>query len=685
MAVRTWAQRTAEYRARRNKRKRSRDYTQRKHQKKNLKRNTYYVGLDGEGQGREVHRYVMLAASDESAAKRWVIENQGGLSTKECLDFLLSLPRHCRPFAFAFNYDLTKMLADLPDKALYLLFRPDLRRRKGMFSPWAIQWEGYQLNLQGTRFTVKKGSRVVTVWDVFKFYQTSFVKSLEAWGVGTKDELDRMGGMKLKRGEFDKLSLDEIREYCFDECAKLATLVRKLIEAHEQSGIHLDKFYGAGSTGGALLEILKVEDKIRPPPDSMREAVASAFFGGRFENAIIGAIPGPVWNYDISSAYPYQITFLPCLEHGRWEYTTSEERVCQARHALVRYSILRRDLYTSGWSAFPFREESGAICFPASSGGGWLWREEFFRGVEVFEGIRFRGAWVLESECDCQPFKEVPAYYRERIKWGKEGPGLVLKLGLNSMYGKLAQSIGIGPSMRPPFQCWIWAGMITSGTRAQILEAMKCHRDLDSLLMVATDGVYSREELSLPKPSETGTEETGKPLGGWEKKEVKGGIFAVRPGVYFPLDESERNAVSIRARGVGRGVIAEKWKGIVEAYERGDDTVLVDNVTRFNGAKSSISVRDKGKETENFFRAERYGQWQSRKVEMSFNPMPKRARILEGEKLALRSFPQDQVSCPYDRANISLEAILLKLLRQEREEQPDVMLSNYEDWELEVE
>ena len=48
---------------------------------------------------------------------------------------------------------------------------------------------------------------------------------------------------------------------------------------------------------------------------------------------------------------------------------------------------------------------------------------------------------------------------------------------------KLAQSLG----KHPPFQCWIWASMITSGTRAQMLDMLALHKDWRNLLAIATD------------------------------------------------------------------------------------------------------------------------------------------------------------------------------------------------------
>ena len=82
------------------------------------------IGIDGEGQGRLPHRYTYLAACDEAGVK-WSVANSARLTTVECLDFILDLPRRSLIFGYAFLYDLTKILQDLPDRLLYLLFHEE--------------------------------------------------------------------------------------------------------------------------------------------------------------------------------------------------------------------------------------------------------------------------------------------------------------------------------------------------------------------------------------------------------------------------------------------------------------------------------------------------------------------------------------------------------------------------------
>lgn len=674
------------------------------------KRNVIFLGIDGEGQtdsrtGR--HMYTLLAAADENGQSRFV-KNSKGLTTDECLQFITSFPAGSKFFAYSFGYDLTKILEEVDDLSLYKLFRPELRRRvtkNGDNRPVPVYWPPgnrprWAFDYMNGQFKVKRAigyfydkpsfGKYVTINDIWKFFQGKFTGALEDWKVPDNvtpdlraEILAKMRDMKDKRSQFDQMSEEEVRAYCLDECRYMAALARKLTEAHVQAGIPLKNYFGAGSSASSMLDKMGIRDHVEESrktlviPEGLNYAIACAFAGGRFENSVIGSVEGPLWAYDISSAYPYHITFLPCIIHGRWELTKDRNVARRARTAIVHYRLHKPEK-SVGWGPFPFRfgpgPERGSIAFPECGQTGWVWRDEFDAGERLFPNAEFLEAWVYHCDCECQPFKDIPRYYRERLAIGKEGPGIVLKLGCNSCYGKTAQFIGGEPGF---FTSWIWAGMITSGCRAQILEAMALHKDLNNLLMIATDGIASRERLQMPIPRNTGTfdcvDEKGqpanKPLGGWEEKELTKGLFLARPGIYFPLNPTPKEIMKVRARGIGRASVYEQWQTIVQAYEAGLSKVHVKDLSRFIGAKSAIG-RAGEPGNYRYRRSPDYGRWIMRPVQMSFSPLPKRSVIeKDGQRLRLRRVKGE--SAPYHKGVISREAEDLRKLAEELEEQPD--------------
>ena len=620
------------------------------------------IGIDGEGQGRFPHLYTYLAAVDESGKLSVAVQNDKGLSTEECFDFLLSMPPKSLCFGYAFVYDLTKICQDLPDSDLYKLFHEEKRARlvEGRVIYKPVHFHGYTVNYMNRRFTLSDGKRRVTIWDIFRFFASKFTSALIDWKVADETKLRRMAEMKDQRADFDKLDKGEIHAYCKEECAYLARLGRKLIAAHDDAGIKLKSFFGAGSTASALLDKLCIRDKRGDIPVSMRLPIASAFFGGRFENSVVGPVEGPVYDYDISSAYPYHASLLPCLCCGSWRHSKTVRNV---RTALVHWTSDAGAI----WGALPVRDEKGTIRFPLSGKGGWAWGPEFFAAQRFNPSVRAVEAWVYETDCDHKPFADLPFYYRERVKLGKDAQGLVLKLGMNSVYGKLAQSKGLNPK----YQSWVWAGLITAGCRGQLLDLVA--QDPANVLMLATDGVWTRSKLRPPAPVDTGTGDLPKPLGGWEEKVFERGVFAVRPGIYFPLEPTEDELEKVRARGLGRKLLYQQWAKVVHAFERRKPFVKLSGVSRFVGAKSGF--RTKGGQPK---RSKDLGEWIEYPIEVTFNPKPKRERVMRDGTLKPWAH-LDYESVPYKRATLSPEAALLAIAQAIAEEQPDADFADMED------
>lgn len=638
------------------------------------------IGVDGEGQGRKPHLYNFMGAADEHG-QTWSLGSDPTrqLPTERCLDFLLDLPSRSLVFGFAFLYDLSKVLEGLPDRALYLLFHPEKRRvvREGKVHHRAVKWNGYRLNYLHRRFSVARGNRRVTVWDVFAFFQKRFTAALTDWSVGSASVVQRMEEMKERRSDFDAQSFPEIQEYCLSECVMLAKLGRELIEAHNAAEMPLKTYYGAGSTASSLLTKYEVKEYMGEIPDEMKEAVACSFFGGRFENRIIGPIRRPIYSYDISSAYPYAATFLPCLCHGRWRrwHRNLDNAMDRATLALVKWQCngVKAD---EPWGPLPCRKADGTIAFPLNAVGGWTWLPEFLAARSLSSGVVATEVWTYQTECICRPFGFLPAVYLERLRIGKEGRGLVLKLGPNSVYGKLVQSIGSAP-----FQQWVWGSMITANCRAQCLMGIATAPRPENVLMIATDSLWSDVPLDLPTPRDTGTGHTPKPLGGWERKDYPEGVFAARPGVYFPLKEIEREpeetdaelkdreralVEKMRARGLGRKALYERRRDVVEAFEAGKPSVSILGSQRFIGARSGVTWSRKT----GCVRREDYGDWVDWPIEVTFDPKPKRMAVREdGGLVAWTNFKVP--SLPYKKAIRSHEDELLEIACQIADEQPN--------------
>lgn len=607
-----------------------------------------WVGLDGEGitKNNRKHYYISLCWSNATGDKKDKIINENGLSTEECLNFIMTIPPSMRIAGFALGYDLSKILEDLPNEKIYELTHPASRRlNNGRYR--TVRYKRFRLHLLSTQLTIQKGKGKGSqriIHDIFKFFNTSFVNTLEKWDIGTKESRDEMQLMKEERSRFDKKTTNEIIEYSLNETKYMAELATKLVRSHKDIGLKLRMFFGAGSSAMAMLEDIDLKMHMMSCPPEIEEAATYAFFGGRFELSEQGEINMPVHDWDISSAYPYQICRLPCLECGNWTFTNDIDEAKEADIALIHYSLNSWKHALPAFGPFPFRDEDGSIPYPIEGNGGWVYKDEFFAGLKIFPNIQFKEAWVFKEKWNCRhhrPFRKIPEWYLQRLKLGKETKGIVLKLGLNSIYGKLVQGIG-----RAIYRNMIWGGMITSGCRAQLLEMLSMHENMSDVLMIATDGLWSKKLVTAPNPRDTGTFQCEKPLGGWEHGLFPHGVFMARPGIYFPLQATDEQYKKAKARGIGTKDLwkyreeirlhYKKYPRIQFQFKKG---MLQ---ARFIGMKGGISI------TQN--RSDDYGKWVLPERILSFNPMPKRDNHFQ-----VRRLPINQVSKPYTRGSNDVE------------------------------
>lgn len=487
------------------------------------------VGVDGEGLTRNDggHDYVLLAASDGSA-----VSDDAGLSTEACLRFLLDL-RGKLVVGFAFSYDTNKLLTDLRPRQLLRLHKTGRLLWRGPSGVW------YRVGYTPRKALVvselderSKSIRTVTVWDTFGFYQTGFVAALRAWKIGTDAELAQLDSMKGKRSDFANVAPESVTAYNDLECRLLVDLTTALRATVERTGYKLARWDGAGALASAILRRHNVKTHLSGDyPDQVR----NAYFGGRIQVCQLGEIDGPVFNYDINSAYPAVIAGLPSLAGGKWEWTDaydgSQWALWRCRWHLQDRALREFPNGKSVWvshgrvntpvlTPFPFRDKQCNIHYPLC-GEGWYWSPLVDLAVKNWK-VEVLGGWRFVPATTERPFGFVRELFDKRQVYKRQADPrhIVLKLGLNAMYGKFAQGVGWRDSI-PPYRNYVYAGLITATAQAWLLEAALS--EPASLISFATDGIYSRKPLAV---------NIGSGLGEWEASEYEG-MTVFQPGLYI--------------------------------------------------------------------------------------------------------------------------------------------------------
>lgn len=448
-----------------------------------------------------------------------------------------------------------------------------------LYKRWALSYLKakhltiYELRDTNTPFKIGKDGgqkvnykRQVVIYDTFGFFQESFVKAAKGFpNAYSLQEMAIIEAGKKDRRDFDPANLAQIRTYQLAELQVLCRMLGQMRAKIEDRGWQLKRWQGAGSIAQAVLtdECVKPslgECATQEPLPLEQEYAHRAYSGGRIEMLQQGYISSRLYTYDIRSAYPSIMRDLPSMEqclwlHNRYEgkqqpkldylRSLSKLSMCKLRTKAPQISDHPGNLLNGadrGPPFYPFfyRETSGRIMYPPEVYGVYMidevlaafdWREAMQREIPhfIFE-IEITDVMECSIEGRAKPFDFINDIYQERkrikaeIKAGAPYDVMekVLKLGINSLYGKTAQAVGSGRAGKAPKFASPWhAAAVTAGTRAALLRAaLQKPWDIVSFM---TDGIVSRKPLDLDCRDE---------LGLWEPEEKKGGGIFIQSGVY---------------------------------------------------------------------------------------------------------------------------------------------------------
>lgn len=528
-------------------------------------------GTGGTHSTYQAQDYVLLAArGNDGTSKELKHPDYSRLTSEECLEWLLQLGKS-KTFniGFGLSYDVSQWLKDVPlANLLRWKENPDSRL---YWKHWSITYLPNRmiritkkLSKRQLALTPDAKSPSVQIWDSRLFFQTSFVKAADKWGLLERHpDTEFLKHMKQERENFTVEMMPTVERYNRLECDLGTQMFDRVRQYCVSLGLHMTSWNGAGSIAQAMLRengVLQYMDRSSKGMENpwnfalqcddcqyhrelCMDVIARAYFGGRFDYSMQGNI-GNVWEYDINSAYPYEASTLPCLTHARWERHSGYRTVRHGIHR-VEWDCART------WSPFPYRRINGDIEYLAN-GAGYYWNKEVEAGRK-FANVDVSETWELVVECRHEPFRWIKEYYERRrammdpehYDFGEK----IIKLGLNAIYGKLAQE-QIRSDKLPMFQNYIWAGMITSNTRARLMEL--CALSPQNITHMATDGIYSR--IQLPVVSDNSQ------LGAWGMKLLTD-LVLVCNGMYAT---GEKKAT----RGYAPKQIP--WRDIREQFDRGD-------------------------------------------------------------------------------------------------------------------
>lgn len=292
-----------------------------------------FIAWDGEGISRRPGRaqdYVLFGNSAGFSIRG------RSLSTVECLDLMIAAEVE-NPDAFhigfAFNYDVNMILKDVPRARL-----ERLRNQK------RIRWMDYRIEWYPSKwFQVSKGPKnariTCRIWDVWGFFQSSFVAALHSY-LGDRPEIDQISEGKARRGTFDDSEFEYIESYWRQELDLLVSLVSRLRSFLYSAGLYITQWHGPGAIASYAFRQHSIPDAMGVCPDAVNDAAQYAYAGGRFELFTIGRYLGKAFSTTSDQHIPKQLAncpiclpelggvYLPSIHRGDSRFTKFE---CVAR------------------------------------------------------------------------------------------------------------------------------------------------------------------------------------------------------------------------------------------------------------------------------------------------------------------------------------------------------------------
>jgi hypothetical protein len=640
-----------------------------------------FIGVDGEGAGtNEIgqQNYLLMQARGTDDFSDELFKDNAPLTTRDCLEFILSLPYDAILVAFYFDYNATPILRDLNEIDIGRILTEDDGRGRAHYTWWpkdAPEDPQYAIDYKPQRYfrvarlardpetgkLVPQERTSRTINEVGRYFQKRFVDAVTDWQVADPATLLMIERNKNERARFEQITA-EIRGYCEMECRLLAAMMEKfrtrLIEGTAQIREELQDdtislvpqaYQGPGYISSRLLGSTKTPKRTDLPtlPVDFQPLVVEAYYGGRAEISRTGYIEQKIYGYDINSAYPAAMLQLPCPVHTQWHKAAKPS---PGSLFLANLSFIHDP--KSFWGGFPFRGSDGLIYFPLQ-GSGVYWSIEIEAACRIGARVKFHEVWQADRCCDCKSYPWINQLYSLRTRLGKTTEGVPLKLGMNSLYGKTAQRRGTAP-----YQNYIHAGLIGAGGRVKLLQAVA--GDPEAVVMLATDAVYSTRPLKLDLSAE---------LGAWRDTEYPD-MFIVQPGLYWFPGMPETNGSTLKTRGIPASIVRQNADKFRDAW----DCYMQDNMKRrlivprpfldeFNVTvpmQSFVGLR-LAMEKENRSLA---GQWHTIEKQISFDWRSKRGSAqIEGWTVRHVPHPGDvaERSRPYDPEKPVRSALLQTL------------------------
>jgi len=355
------------------------------------------------------------------------------------------------------------------------------------------EYDGYRIKVVGyKKLVIGRGKHSVTFWDMYSFFNMSLATAARQFTNLTKFDVDTTKFTP----DYIREHWDMIARYCRRDAEITAELFKVVKGMCRRLGINPTTFYSIASISYKYarentdyVTVKHLWDKHR----DVLEAACNAYNGGKFEVVVRGK--GYFYEYDINSAYPYEIANLVDISQVKIKRTTKYQKS-------ATYGFLYVDIDIADYIHHPVACKRKTVnIYPVGHIRKWITKQEYDYLAKC-EGVTLkilRGIWLFPRYKRRPYLKLINNLYKVKNEAKQKGDKELYhftKILLNSLYGKFVQLIPHGDEIEAT-TCWnpVYGAIITANVRIRITEVQQKY---PSVVAVHTDSVISKEPLPLP-------------------------------------------------------------------------------------------------------------------------------------------------------------------------------------------
>src|SRR5215469_17755738 len=268
-------------------------------------------GTGGTHSTYQAQNYVLLAArGNDGTSIELKHPDYSRLTSEECLEWLLQLGQSGTfNVGFGLSYDVSQWLKDVPlERLLKWKSDPDSRLH---WKHWDITYLPNRmiritkkLSKRQRMLTPNAKSPTVQIWDSRLFFQTSFVKAADKWGLlEHHPDTEFLKHMKAERENFTVEMMPTVEKYNRLECDLGTEMFAKVRQYCVELGLKMTSWNGAGSIAQSMLRqhgVLQYMDRNSQGMENpwnpaiqcadcddhrnlCMDVIARSYYGGRFD------------------------------------------------------------------------------------------------------------------------------------------------------------------------------------------------------------------------------------------------------------------------------------------------------------------------------------------------------------------------------------------------------------------